>query len=574
MRTPRSFYPETKHLYECELESCPVCTGTLKNMYTSGPKVVQTMSDTFAMAYLPKRCADPHCAGWKPGYPSVRWLQTAPRSCTYGYDVIAQIGWQRQTGKETFGVIHTSLKERFQISETQVRMLYHERYLPLLACHERQFAGQLKDVGAQKGLILTLDGLATEGGEPQLWVVRELQTGLTLRSGWLAQQDEDTFTRFLQPIADLGILVRAVLSDKQRGLVPAVAVVFPNAKYAWCQMHYLGNAAEPVAETDEAMKVDLRQRVRAEIGELIRREKVEQTGVLTVTGSLPSPIAPNTPAKTPQTPAAHAASPVSSPTTLERESETIRQDLCRRIRYLLTLKGRLPFRLAGVEMFERLREVRDCLDHLLTRHPDPQLLQLRQGLQVALETTQAEYDLVHQAAGWLEHIAFILDPQKNPIRPGDEVKKELFAYLEQIHIQSQDQPRLNTFYQTIQRTTDSYAPGLFHTYDIPGLPRTNNARESEFRDLNRRLLSTTGQKGLTKRLIQREGAWELIPRPASLEATVKAISHISTEDFQDERQRVREHRNRFRLHTRSGKQSRSQLKRLEQRWANLYPNSS
>jgi uncharacterized protein len=53
-----------------------------------------------------------------------------------------------------------------------------------------------------------------------------------------------------------------------------------------------------------------------------------------------------------------------------------------------------------------------------------------------------------------------------------------------------------------------------HCYDIPGLPRTNNDRESEFRDLNRRLLSTTGQNGLVKRIIQREGAWELIPRPA------------------------------------------------------------
>jgi hypothetical protein len=47
---------------------------------------------------------------------------------------------------------------------------------------------RLQAVGDQRGLILGLDGLAPEGGEPQLWLVRELQTRLTLRCGWLATQ--------------------------------------------------------------------------------------------------------------------------------------------------------------------------------------------------------------------------------------------------------------------------------------------------------------------------------------------------------------------------------------------------
>ena len=57
--------------------------------------------------------------------------------------------------------------------------------------------GQLREVALRSGLILSLDGLAPEGGEPQLWVVRELTSGLTLRSGWLAKQDEGAFVNFL-----------------------------------------------------------------------------------------------------------------------------------------------------------------------------------------------------------------------------------------------------------------------------------------------------------------------------------------------------------------------------------------
>jgi|GEM_PF-5751088 len=47
--------------------------------------------------------------------------------------------------------------------------------------------------------------------------------------------------------------------------------------------------------------------------------------------------------------------------------------------------------------------------------------------------------------------------------------------------------------------------------NLPGLPRSNNGRESEFRDLRRQMLPTTGQVGAVKRLLLREGAWELIP---------------------------------------------------------------
>ncbi len=557
MRTRQELYPEVTLMCSCELECCPACKGRMKVADVSGPKMVQTMQGVMAIAHLPKCCVDPACGGYPLKWPSAKWQQIAPRSCTYGYDVIAQVGWLRQTGKEPFAAIQTHLAKRMHISETQVRSLYHGRYLPLLACHERQARDQLWAVAAQTGLILSLDGLAPEGGEPQLWVVRELHSGLTLRSGWLARQDEGTFIHFLQPIADLGLWVRAILSDKQRGLVPAVAVVFPHAKHSFCQMHYLQNAAAPVAEADEGMKMALRQGVRQEIGDLIRQEKVANGGVLTTTGWVPSPQ----PAR---------LCPPSLPAAQEQECESIRQDMRRRIRYLLTLKGRPPFRLAGIEMFERLCEVKDCLERLIAQHPDPGLQPLHQGLQKAIQSAQADYPDLRQAADWLRGISNLLDPAGKPARSGIQVQQEVTAYLEAMQAQTQDHPRLQAFYQRIEKTTRSYEPGLFHCYDVPGLPRTNNDRESEFRDLNRRLLATTGQKGLVRRILQREGAWEIIPRPPSVDTTVKALSQVDPDEFQKERQRVWEHRNRFRLYLRSQKQSRAQLNRLEQRWVEIH----
>jgi hypothetical protein len=566
MRTPREYYPKKAIVYTFEMRDCPECHGPLNAVYTSGPKVVQTMAGVLAIAHQPRCCSGPNCTRRQTVCKSAQWQQVAPRHCTYGYDVIAQIGWLRQTHYQRFEAIHEVLQPRLQISESEVRHLYHERYLPLLACHERQYLDELRSISERKGLLLSLDGLCPQGGEPQLWVVRELQTGLTLRSGWLSRQDETTFINFLQPIADWGLQVIAVMSDKQRGLEPAVPVVFPHAKHTYCQMHYLKNAAKPVADEDETMKIALRKRVRSEVGDLIRREKVAKPGVLTVTGLIPTPI------EDPQKPVeADYRDNQAPPDPVTTEQEEIVQDLLRRVRYLLTLKGRPPFRLAGVEMFERLTEVKTCLDILIHHRTDARLARLCQGLQAALLSAQPDYLKLRQAADWLKHIADLLDPEGNPDRSGAQVERDLFTYLDDIQRESQDSPRLRKFYQKIRQTSVNYAPGLFHCYDLPGLPRTNNDRESEFRDLNRRLLSTTGQKGLVKRIIHRAGAWEVIPRPDSLRDTINALSQVDPDAFSQERQRIRNHRSRFRLHTRSAKQSRLQLEKLEQRWKALPP---
>ena len=119
--------------------------------------------------------------------------------------------------------------------------------------------------------------------------------------------------------------------------------------------------------------------------------------------------------------------------------------------------------------------------------------------------------------------------------------------------------------------SQSYWPGLFHCYDVPGLPRTNNEIESLFRDTGRQVLRITGQKGLTGRTLQRQGAWELLPRPATEAKLLDGLSQIPREDLAQERQRFAQHRERFRLQSRSIRQTQIQFAQLHQRWAALPP---
>jgi hypothetical protein len=144
--------------------------------------------------------------------------------------------------------------------------------------------------------------------------------------------------------------------------------------------------------------------VRQQVGNLIRQEPRTASGpagVLTVTGLLPSPLAQ------PTAPASQSSPRRDILTAPEAKAEEVSTHLMRHTRYLLTLKGRPPFRLAGLETYERLHHVAALsLDLLATRY-EPRLAQLYQGLQAALTPWAETYNAWPQGAAWLRDIAYI-----------------------------------------------------------------------------------------------------------------------------------------------------------------------
>ena len=573
MRTPKGLYAYERIIYHPELLTCPHC-GELLVMYNhlAWDKIVQTLAGALSVASRPGRCPRATCAGFAMRLHSAQGQRMAPSGSTYSYEVLVRIGWWRQEHHATYREIHMELASQVRISESHVRYLYQQFYLPLLACHERQHRDHLAQIAQQQGgLIIALDGLAPQGGEPQIWFIRALTSGLTLRSGWLSQQDQATFAAFLQPLKHLEWPILAVLSDKQTGLVPAVAEVLPTSRYQFCQAHYLRNLAEPLAEVDAAFKVELRKTVRQHVGDLIRQEPRTthgQAGVVTVTGLLPSPLG-----SPPEATGPHAQSPpcIASPAASEPEADAVITELFCHTRYLLTLKGRPPFRLAGMETYARLENVaRFSLDLLAERY-EPRLAQLVQGLQSALSPFAQTSQELQQGAAWLRDIAYILEPVPSYPMSAADIAGQLRGYLDTVRRWPHVTPTLSQFGLHLDTVSRSYWPGLFHCYDVPGLPRTNNELESHFRDTSRRLLRTTGQKGLTQRTLQRQGAWELLPRPPTEAKTRDAFSQTLPEELAQERQRFAAHHQRFRLQSRSLRQTQAQFNQLRQRWSTLQP---
>jgi Transposase, Mutator family len=569
MKTPKQLYAQERTIYQPELLTCPHCGEILVLCnYLAWDKTVQMLDRILSVASRPGRCPHTTCAGSRMRLLSAEGQRIALPGSSYGYDVVVRIGWWRQQYRATYGAIHAELAAQVRISESHVRYLYQQVYLPLLACHERQHQDHLAQLAKkQGGLIVALDGLAPQGGEPQIWCIRELSSGLTLRSGWLGQQDQTTFEAFLEPLKHLEWPILAVLSDKQRGLVPAVATVLPNSRHQFCQAHYLRNLAEPLAEADAAFKVALRQSVRQQVGDVLRQDSrtmPSQAGVLMVTGLLPSPL------EEPKAPASQGPTPRVAPKVLEPEADEVVTQLVRHTRYLLTLKGRPPFRLAGIETYARLQEVARWSLDLLAQRYEPRLARLYQGLQSALSPFAATYQEVQQGAAWLHDIAYILQPAPTQPMRAAHVAGQRRSYLDTVQGRSDVTPNLKTFGRHLDKVSRSYWPGLFHCYDVPGLPRTNNELESHFRDTGRRLLRTTGQQGQTQRTLQRQGAWELLPRPPTEAQILDAGCQTPSEDLAQERRRFATHRQRFRMQSRSPRQTQAQFEQLRQRWIALY----
>jgi len=97
MRTPSELYRTTPTIYKSKMKDCPQCGQELVEMNcVSGLKTVQTMAEAITIAYRPKRCVNSECASQGGNWVSARWQGIAPKYCVYGYDVLGQIGWERQ----------------------------------------------------------------------------------------------------------------------------------------------------------------------------------------------------------------------------------------------------------------------------------------------------------------------------------------------------------------------------------------------------------------------------------------------------------------------------------------------
>lgn len=105
-------------------------------------------------------------------------------------------------------------------------------------------------------------------------------------------------------------------------------------------------------------------------------------------------------------------------------------------------------------------------------------MQLHRLLAGGLQATASLWPALRVVAAWVHQAAHVLANHEG--QPAPQVQARYRALLDRMAARRETAGPLAPAVDHFRKVTTSYAAGLFHTYDVPGLPRTNNDLEQFF----------------------------------------------------------------------------------------------
>jgi len=247
-----------KHYYRPNEKTCPSCGRPLYRRYTLWHKYLVTLEGRVHVFSFGYSCRRRRCS--RVIYRSMEAEQLSPKGYSFGFDVIAQIGWWRFWDHRTLDEIATLLEaQHLPISRRQILYLIGG-FLALLRAAQPAKIETQRTYFKRQGMVISVDGMEPEQGNEMLFVVREANLDMTLIAETLYSSRADLISRhLLEPVKALGFRIRAVISDADPNIRRAVESSLPGCPHQACQVHCLCEAGAPIFEADRAMKTDLRR---------------------------------------------------------------------------------------------------------------------------------------------------------------------------------------------------------------------------------------------------------------------------------------------------------------------------
>jgi hypothetical protein len=243
------------------------------------------------------------------------------------------------------------------IHQTHVGELFRD-FLALCRMSRGGEAAVQQKLREQGGIYLMVDGVQFDEKSPVLYLCWDARSGTPLFGERLAKRDTDTVSEMLRRVKKMGVPVRGITTDGEKGLVPAVQRVFPEVPHQLCQSHFLFNCAEPLEADLKELGASVEQRadkVRALKKKLERKSKAS---------------GPALPAEAPRDAQAPSAESVAPPAPLsERE---VAHTLCEAALLQARVSGKAPLNPRQLARHQRLEQVRKTLDQARKKRPGRQ----------------------------------------------------------------------------------------------------------------------------------------------------------------------------------------------------------
>ena len=571
-RRPKRYNPKAERLtYICELENCPECGERLgsKGSAALSHKTVQTLNGEFYVVAYSRVCANDDCSKHGTHYHAGGHLKISLPYSTYGLDVIAFVGIQRDREHKQFTEIQGLLDKRgIKINASSVGRLYR-LFLALIEGTWPQRRERLCAAAAKHGgLMLMADGLAPDGAGPQLYVLWEVFSGTPVSAVLIDKADAAHLTEWLNSCREQldNLAVLALLSDKEKALVTALRTVWPDAPHQLCQMHFMKNLSEPIHQEDQAMRHTLREQLDSlpvvpdlkpeEAGARVEQLVPEQDKLGKENESIndTEKVTSEIKSETSQSHFKHLLFPETVATNMQKTVPILQHYYgyyrCA-IRNALNRTSRKPFQCGGLQGYEQLSGINQHLNKLRSRHGmDPYLDQLQRRVQNALNAAASQAKGIEQARTFLTRVEHYLaeasqaQQQSNSLptvlsTPRSETiqqkLKGMFSDLMQRPDVCSLSQRLNRKWCAMSKT---WLPDILHCYDIPGLPRSNLDLESAFGKLRRAQRRTSGRKDTSP--VRIFGSGEILLLSLDDKEILPLLQSVSKDEYWSQRRRQEE----------------------------------
>lgn len=143
-----------------------------------------------------------------------------------------------------------------------------------------------------------------------------------------------------------------------------------------------------------------------------------------------------------------------------------------------------------------------------------------------MEATEASWPEIRAAFGWVRRFAAVLANKKG--LGSARVRRRYDGLVASLAGSRTRLGSLTTAFDHFRKVTRSYRPGLFHCYDVAGLPRTNNELEQFFGSYRYHERRCSGRKVACPGTVVR-GSVRLIAAAATRSRRVEAAALVPSD---------------------------------------------
>jgi len=234
MSTPRLFARPPVVEFRPSITQCPRCGCKLKVRKT-GTRTVSTLhAGRFRAREVSLICKP---CGHTCRSEELRAL--APPAANFGYDVLVHAGkalFLRHRNEEE--VVEELAQRNVTISPREVSLLGRKFVVHLALAHQRRASDLAAHMRTRGGYICHLDATC-EGGDPLLMSAIDSLSEIVLGNIKLPAEDEQHIVPFLRGIKEAFGTPLALVHDMGKGILKAVATVFPGVPDFICHFHFL-----------------------------------------------------------------------------------------------------------------------------------------------------------------------------------------------------------------------------------------------------------------------------------------------------------------------------------------------